>query len=82
MGIFDWLFNFGNSWEEISDPPKWLEKKVIQYWDSYPKRHGCSPYNQTKHFYGKTFVYKVYYKTVAQGQFIPVYYQKLRKHKL
>lgn len=72
------FFTF-SGWVKIKKPPKWLEKKVIQYWDSHTIKYGTCPYNQTKHFYGKIFVYKVYYETMSQGTFRPIYYRKIRK---
>ncbi len=65
-------------WTKISNPPKWVINKSNGYYEYFCKKYRHRPYDQIKHFKGKTFVYRVYYKTVAQGQIEEVFYAKKR----
>lgn len=54
--------------------PKWVIRAANKHMDKTARR----PYNQTKHFVGRTFVYRVYFKMVAQGTIDIVIWRKLR----
>lgn len=50
-------------WEKIEEPPKW----VLKAYDRWERRLPTHPYNMTKHFKGKTFVYRVKHGMGEQG---------------
>lgn len=72
------IINLLVGWLPLIKTPKWLIKKTENYIYYYEKKYGTLPYNVVKHFNGKTFVYKVFYKTIAQGQLKTQYYKKYR----
>lgn len=53
MGFWKGLKAISEGWEKIDNPPKWV-LKAYQKWE---RRLPTHPYNMTKHFVGKTFVY-------------------------
>ena len=65
-------------WKKIDEIPYWLNESHIK-WSHKLRTH---PYNRTKHFVGKTFVYRVRHGMGRQGE-APVLgiYKKLRKIK-
>ncbi len=73
----------GPEWEFLEagekrgpDPvPRWVVKAIDKYLSSRPRQ----PYNEFKHFVGRTFIYKVYFKTVAQGYVEEYVWRKLKK---
>ena len=65
-------------WTKINNPPKWVMNKSNGYYGYFSKKYGHLPYDQIRHFKGKHFVYRVYYKTVAQGQIAELFYAKKR----
>jgi len=73
MAIFE-------GWEKINekDVPEWVNKA---YW-KWDRKLPTHPYNMTKHFVGKTFVYRVRHGMGAQGE-APIigWYRKLRNKK-
>lgn len=71
------MINLG--WIKISKPPKWVIHKANGYYDYFGKKYGHRPYDRIKHFKGNKFIYKVYYRTVAQGQIEEIFYAKKRK---
>ncbi|MEA3413978.1 MAG: hypothetical protein U9Q99_00420 [Nanoarchaeota archaeon] len=48
----------------LKTPPKWVEKKAHHYYDSKRVR----PYDKVIYFKGKNFKYKIFFKTICQGQ--------------
>lgn len=76
MSLIGWIKATLEGWEKIEEPPSWV-------WNAYHKwerRLGTHPYNMTKHFVGKTFVYRVRHGMGMQGE-APIigWYRKLRK---
>ena len=63
-------------WRKIDKIPNWLDESH-EKWSHNLRTH---PYNMTKHFVGKTFVYRVRHGMGRQGE-APVlgWYKKLRK---
>ncbi len=78
MSFIDGIKAFLEGWRKIDYPPKWV-KRVYHKWE---KRLATPPYNMTKHFVGKTFVYRVRHGMGGQGE-APIlgWYKKLRKKK-
>ena len=76
-GIKAWL----EGWERISEKkvPRWVWK-VYKKWEGRLPTH---PYNMTKHFVGKTFIYRVRHGMENQGE-APIlgWYRKLRNKKV
>jgi len=48
---------------EEDEVPEWVSKAYWRWWRRLPTK----PYNMTKHFVGKTFVYKVVHGMGPQG---------------
>lgn len=76
--------NVGQEWEllETDDDgndmaPRW----VIKALNNYEQRCVGRPYNHVKHFVGRTFVYKVYFKMISQGHVEPIIWRKLKRKK-
>jgi hypothetical protein len=65
---------YSNPWVRIYSPPIWLKERIGEL------QHNL--YDQMMIFKGKTFVYKVTGRTIAQGQVSLHYYRKFRKHAL
>ena len=76
MSLLESIKAFFESWEKIDSPPKWV-LKAYSKWEGKLPTH---PYNMTKHFVGKTFVYKVRHGMERQGE-APIigWYKKLKK---
>ena len=51
-------------WKKINNPPEWVRKAYYK-WNKKLPTH---PYNITKHFVGKTFVYRVRHGIGSQGE--------------
>ena len=62
--------------KKIEYPPQWVIQASNKYYKSFSRKYGHLPYNVKKHFVGKRFVYRVFYKTVAQGQIENKYWVK------
>ena len=61
-------------WEKIDTLPKWVRRAALR-WEL---KLGHRPYDLTKHFVGKTYVYRIKYKTIEQGKVSERYYRKKR----
>lgn len=61
-------------WHEVDNVPPWVHNAKRKWIKTV---HHC-PYDMTKHFKGKTFIYKIYFKTIAQGQYKEIYHRKKR----
>tara|TARA_Y100000310_G_scaffold289466_1_gene315868 strand:- start:3224 stop:3451 length:228 start_codon:yes stop_codon:yes gene_type:complete len=64
MGLIGRIKASLEGWKEIDEPPKWVLKAYYK-WES---RLGVHPYNLTKHFFGKNFVYRVRHGMGNQGE--------------
>ena len=64
-------------WERIDDDdiPRWVEKAARNFEQSFANK----PYDATKHFKGNTYVYKVSFPMIEQGQYARIFYRKLKK---
>jgi len=73
MGIFSWLFS---GWSELreKDVPRWVRRKADAFYD----RRGVRPYNKRRYYKGKTYIYKVWFEMIGQGQIKTHYYRKIR----
>jgi hypothetical protein len=62
-------------WERINNPPEW----VLEAYYRWKRKLRTHPYNMTKHFVGKTFVYRVRHGMGAQGE-APIigWYKKIK----
>ena len=85
-GGIDWLLEdkdvSEDKWREMRTPPEWVKDAAFEYSSGVRRSWGANhPYDKSKIFYGKTYVYKVFYKTVAQGQVRPYFYRRLKKQK-
>jgi len=76
--LYKKVINFLCGWLPVIKKPKWLIKNVNKYICNYEKKYKILPYNVIKHFYGKTFVYKVIFESQGQGFVKPIYYKKYR----
>mgnify|MGYP001560531294 CR=1 FL=1 len=61
-------------WIPIRNPPKWVWK-VYNNWERKLQTH---PYDMTKHFVGKNYIYKVFCETIEQGRVELHWYRKKR----
>lgn len=61
--VSDFVSSF-KIWKEIDHPPRW----VLRAYEKWNARLGTRPYNMTKHFVGKTFVYRVRHGQGMQGE--------------
>lgn len=85
MGFLSGLKSFFKSghrvreWSEIKEPPKWVWKAYFRWERRLPTR----PYNMTKHFVGKTFIYRVRHGMGPQG-YAPVigWYKQKKRNKI
>lgn len=66
------------TWIRTNNPPKWIIYEVEKYYEFYCNRYGVRPYNKIKVFKGDNFIYKVVYKTLAQGNTKENFYVKRR----
>jgi len=62
-------------WHKIQRVPRWVHRAKRRWLHSLPD---YAPYEMTKYFYGKNWIYKIYFKTIAQGQWKEMYYRKRR----
>jgi hypothetical protein len=56
-------------------PPKWVQKAT----DNYYNKCSIRPYDKIKHFKGRTYVYKIWFETITQGEIKIHYYRKKLK---
>ncbi|HLD54640.1 MAG TPA: hypothetical protein VJB35_00105 [Candidatus Nanoarchaeia archaeon] len=63
-------------WERlnINQVPNWVERESHKFHNKHQVKH----HDLRKHFVGKYYIYRVYYKKSAYGRIIEEYY---RKHK-
>ena len=80
FSIFLRLKSFFGIWEEVNekDVPKWVLNASYKFQIYFGKKYSHNPYGVTKQFVGDNFVYRVFYKSVAQGQYEPIYYRKMK----
>ena len=80
MGFLDGFFSIWKSWERLHEKevPKWVLNGSHDFQDKFTKKYGHNPYDVTKHFVGITFIYRVFYKIITQGEYVPIYFRKLR----
>lgn len=64
MGLLKGIKAIIEGWRKIKNPPKWVWKAYGK-WESKLPTH---PYNMTKHFVGKNFVYRVRHGMGNQGE--------------
>ena len=64
MGLLNTIKAKLEGWRKMEHPPKWVEKAYIKWVGKLPTH----PYNMTKHFKGKTFIYRVRHGMGAQGE--------------
>ena len=80
MGLLKSIKAIFEGWERIDkkDIPDWVDKAYWKWWEKLP----IKPYYMTKHFVGKTFVYRVRHGQAEQGS-APIlgWYRKKRKIK-
>jgi hypothetical protein len=80
MGLWKSIKAILEGWEKINekDVPEWVWKA----YNKWERKLSTHPYNMTKHFVGKTFVYRVRHGQGAQGE-APIigWYKKLRNKK-
>ena len=78
MGLWKSIKAILEGWEKIDNPPEWVWK-AYNKWERKLPTHS---YNMTKHFVGKTFVYRVRHGMGAQGE-APIigWYRKLKNKK-
>ncbi|MEX0920047.1 MAG: hypothetical protein WDZ69_00510 [Candidatus Pacearchaeota archaeon] len=78
MGLWKGIKAILEGWERIDNPPEWVLKAYYE-WERKLPTH---PYNMTKHFVGRTFVYRVRHGMGAQGE-APIlgWYKKLSNKK-
>ncbi|MDI9395810.1 MAG: hypothetical protein QM426_10550 [Euryarchaeota archaeon] len=58
--------------------PKWVLNAAHDFENKYGLKYGHSPFEKTIYFTGKTFKYKVCFKTPGQGENYVTVYRKLR----
>lgn len=63
-------------WHIIGRLPRWAHRAKRRWLDSLDP--AGAPYGMTKIFYGRNWIYKIYFKTTAQGQWKEIYYRKKR----
>ena len=61
-------------WERVDDVPKWVHS-AAERWES---KLAHRPYDLTKHFVGRNFIWRIYYRTIEQGRVSEEYYRKKR----
>jgi len=78
MGLWKSIKAFLEGWRRLDSPPKW----VLRSYQRWERKLPTHPYNMTKHFVGKTFIYRVRHGMGAQGE-APIigWYRKLRRKK-
>ena len=59
-------------WVGVNDVPKWVHS-AAEHWES---KLGHRPYDLTKHFVGRTFIWRIHYRTIEQGKVSEEYYRK------
>jgi len=79
MGLLGYLkFKLGK-WVRVSSPPNWVFEANDGYYEGYIEKYGRRPYDVEKIYVGDSLEYKIYYKTVGQGQIGEEYYARLKK---
>lgn len=78
MGLWKSIKAILEGWEKIDSSPEWVWK-AYNKWERKLPTH---PYNITKHFVGKTFIYRVRHGMGTQGE-APIigWYRKLKNKK-
>ena len=61
-------------WIPLIRPPKWVKNASDRWYDKQKER----PYDKVKYFYGKTYIYKVFYECKGQGQIKDHFYKRRR----
>ncbi len=64
MGLWKRIKAILEGWERIDNPPKWVWKA----YNKWERKLSTHPYNMTKHFVGKTFIYRVRHGMGGQGE--------------
>lgn len=62
--IFKSVKAWMEGWRLIRTIPRWVDKA----YDRWNVKRGVRPYNKTKHFVGKTFIYRVRHGMGMQGE--------------
>lgn len=71
----DCIRNRGKPWSTLTEDqfPDWVKRAADKFELHYSNGR---PYDVTKHFVGRTFVYRVFYEAAGQGQVERHYYKK------
>lgn len=78
MGIIKSIKAKLEGWKKIDNPPEWVQEA----YNKWKRKLSTHPYNMTKHFVGKSFIYRVRHGIGSQGQApIIAWYKKLRRSK-
>lgn len=64
MSLIGRIKAFLEGWREIKDPPKWVWK-AYHRWERKLPTH---PYNMTKHFVGKNYIFRIRHGIGMQGE--------------
>jgi hypothetical protein len=61
-------------WKELKekDVPAWVKRAT----DRYCNRRRTRPYDETKHFVGRHYIYRIYFEMIGQAQIQRHYFRK------
>lgn len=77
MGLWRRIKLYFKGYDRIENPPKWV-LKAYNKWKGKLETH---PYNKTKNFVGKNYVYKVIHEIGLQGEAPIIAWYKRRRNK-
>jgi len=78
MGFFQYIkFKLGR-WVQVDTLPEWVYEANDGYYEGFIDKYGHRPYDQEKYYTGDSLKYKIYYKTIAQGEIEEQYYVRIK----